>query len=133
MIRVYLASFLQPENFGPGRVFSVTDGTKPSTMKSLQKFQYFIPDSKILERYYETKKINQNQASEVFILQFKNQLNDFVEKVLAEAVIENTEPCTLLPFKSGDTLCSWERKQFYNYREWIGQALEKLGYEVVVN
>ena len=37
----------------------------------------------------------------------------------------------VLPFKEGDTIASWERERYTNYRPLIGAFFEKLGYEVV--
>lgn len=77
--------------------------------------------------------MNSPNAAENFINGFRDQLNDFVNKVIKYAAEFHKTPIELLPFQESDTLVSWERKANNNYRGLVAEALEKLGYEVISN
>jgi len=124
-MKIYLASFLEPENFGPGRLIGIVDGKKPDNLKIHFKFPPFTPDRSLINEYNDTRRRDTKQASENFVSEYSAQLEEFVSKV-----ISNNEQ---LPFLDGDTLVSWERAKFTNYRKILAPYLEKLGYEVILN
>lgn len=131
-MKLYLASFLQPQNFGPGRLISIVKGAKPNQVKIDLQFKYFIPNDKLLQTYYETKESNP-QAGNEFIAGYQQQLNDFELALQQESQSSGQSIMDLLPFQDGDTLLSWERAEFTNYRKLLAPLLEKIGYVVVLN
>lgn len=128
-MKIYLASFLQPHNFGHGRIIGIVNGNKPEHVKVDFKYPPFTPRLEIIESYNSLRVSSPKEASDQFIFQYQNQLNSFVEDLLSK---ENSVQ-ELLPFKDGDTFASWERAEFTNYRKILAPFLEKLGYEVVLN
>jgi hypothetical protein len=132
-MRLFLASLLEPENFGPGRVISIATGKKPENINVNIKFDELIPDKKIVNKYYSTSRKKAKAASGSFIEDFTAQLSSFKNEVLALAKDQDKKPTDILPFKEGDTLVSWERKAFTNYRVLIAPILTELGFDVVIN
>lgn len=129
-MKIYLASFLESENFGPGRIIGIANGNKPKYIDVELVFPPFIPTNELMDEYNKTS--NKSKAGEIFEKDFAQQLNDFVEKVKKTAKEEGKEPADILPFIEGDTLASWEREQNTNYRKAVGKALIKLGYDIVL-
>lgn len=132
-MKLYLASFLEPHNFGPGRIIGIANGDKPDHLECELVFKELIPNIEIMKEYRTLYLKDRKKASANFINGLTKQLDQFLEDVLNECKKENKTPMELLPFEDGDTLGSWERKAFTNYRVLIAPYLEKLGYEVVVN
>lgn len=130
-MKIYLASFMQPENFGCGNVISITSSSKPRNIRVDGIFLPLTPDSSVMNRYYELREEDADAAGKYFIEQYTKQCQDFVDEVLV--MIGDSSAESVLPFKEGDTLCSWERAQYTNYRKILAPFLEKLGYEVVLN
>lgn len=131
-MKIHLASFLQPQNFGPGRLIGIVEGAKPRDVKVDLQFQHFTPNTDLLQKYNETK-ASDSEAGKKFVLGYQAQMDGFL--VQAEAAAKATDKSILevLPFKDGDTLLSWERAEFTNYRKLLAPYLEKMGYEVVLN
>jgi hypothetical protein len=133
-MKLYLASFMQPENFGPsGTLYSICNGNKPYNIKVDKKFVYFIPSEDLMNKYAELRPIDGKTAGELFCDTYNKQLQEFVDSLYYAAKEQNVSVIELLPFKDGDTLCSWERSQYTNYRKLLAPVLEKLGYEVILN
>lgn len=132
MKKIYLASFLEPENFGPGRVIGITNGTKPQYIDVSLKFLPLTPDVDIIDKYYELSKQDKNKASSLFIDKFKSKLDKFESDVLEKSKKNNKNPEEILPFNDGDTLASWERFNNTNYRGMVGVTLSNLGFDVVI-
>jgi len=130
-MKLYLASFLEPENFGPGRVIGIVNGDKPNHIKCDSQFKQLTPDKELTETYTEMVKAGDNNAGKQFVTNFTAQLDAFAKDVIKVADKEGKTVQDLLPFKDGDTLASWEREYFTNYRSLITPFLKKLGYEVV--
>jgi hypothetical protein len=130
---LYLASFLEPENFGKGRVIGIAAGNKPVSVNVDTKFLPFIPLESITKEYYIQSTKDQIKASRDFITSFRKQLDDFYSLVLEKADERGVSPMEVLPFSDGDTLASWERAGRSNYRNLVGEILKKFGYSVVVN
>lgn len=133
MICIYLASFLEKENFGPGSIVSICNGNKPKDIKVTQQFKYFIPTQDIINTYYDLAPKEPERASKIFVSGYQKQLENFLNLTQEEAISENISLTDLLPFKDGDTLCSWERFKYNNYRKILAPYLEKFGYEVVLH
>ncbi len=130
-MKIYLASYLEKHNFGPGKIFAIAD-TKPKDFDINEAYTFFIPAPGILENYKKKQLEDQQEAANYFNLAFKSQLDSFVEAVLAVNEKEGTAIFDLLPFNDGDTLLSWERDGFTSYRPAVAECLKKLGYEVLL-
>jgi len=117
--KLHLASFLQPENFGSGRLIGIVEGPRPRNIKIDLQFSHFTPKTKLLENYKQNK-----ITGDDFVKEYKAQL---------ETVFKEVNSIDELPFKDGDTLISWERAEYTNYRKILAPYLEKVGYEVVLN
>jgi hypothetical protein len=136
MIKLYLASFLEPSNFGTGRIISIanTNGGKPKSIKVDSIFEPFTPNIELIKTYNQLRAKNQILASQEFVIGYTKQLDEFFIQLQEASVAENTAMVNLLPFKNSDTLASWERANFTNYRKVLAPYLLKIGFsEVVVN
>lgn len=129
-MKLYLASFLQKENFGPGRVISVTDSNKPNGIKVPFIFRPLAPSKELISRYNKSRINEPEDASRLFVSSYKRQLDDFYDQAVSDATDEGITLMQLLPFEEGDTLASWERFGFQNYRDMLADLLRKIGYEV---
>ena len=132
-MRIYLASFMQPTNFGPGRVISITHGSKPRDIDVKAIFEPLTPPQTVIEEYNRLRVEEPKKASDYFVSTYKAQLEAFFEEISLSSKEENVSMTDLLPFQDGDTLCSWERSFNTNYRDLLAPVLEKIGYEVVLN
>lgn len=133
-MKLYLASFLQPQNFGPGRIVGIVNGPRPDNLKVHSKFEKLAPSKEILSTY--EREYHQElslKAGENFVSSFQKQLEEFSQEVQQEAASSLKTCPELLPFLDGDTLCSWERDNRTNYRPLVANCLQQLGYEVVLN
>jgi hypothetical protein len=129
-MRLHLASFLEPKNFGTGRVIGIANGNKPDNIRCDVVFEPLVPTTAIMERYNDMKVAGSLDAGTEFVSSFKAQLEAFAKTVQDKAELEGKTPQEILPFKDGDTLASWERESFTNYRSLIVPFLEELGFEV---
>ena len=132
-MKLFLASFLQKENFGPGTVISICNGSKPRDTVVKQQFKHFIPSQELINTYYDVVAEEPEKASKIFVSGYQKQLEEVVTSIRQEAEKEGVTPTDILPFRDGDTLCSWERSHNNNYRKILAPYLEKLGYEVVLH
>lgn len=123
-MKIYLASILEKQNFGPGRLIGIVNGRKPDHIKIDFKFPPLTPNSSLIDEYNQNKDANAQLASDTFIEKYTSQLQEFITSV---------PDVGQLPFQDGDTLVSWERANRTNYRKILAPFLEKLGYEVVLN
>jgi hypothetical protein len=129
-MKIFLASFLEPDNFGPGKLIGVANGDKPGDLKCDAVFPPLIPTNEIMEKYSDMSVNDPKNAASEFVKSFTGQLEEFRNKVQTAADNSGQDPTTVLPFAEGDTLASWERERFSNYRPLIASCLTKLGYEV---
>ncbi len=134
MIRIYLASFLQPENFGPGRIIGICHGNKPRYVKVDTKFVPFIPPENLINQYNSDRlKLSAQDASGWFVSKYSEQLELFCSEVKREAEKSTCTPQEILPFEDEVTLASWERAEFTNYRKILAPFLKDLGYHVILH
>lgn len=131
--RIFLASFMQKENFGKGRIISITTGTKPSEYDVNNIYLPLTPPHALIESYNKMAQDKPEEAGTMFTNSYKTQIESFITEVSEEAKKLDKKPHELLPFEDGDTLCSWERNFRTNYRKVLAPYLEKLGYDVVLN
>ncbi len=130
-MKIFLASFLEPENFGPGKVIGVANGSKPTDVRCDSVFPPLIPTNETMKTYNDMSVNDPKNASNVFVKSFTDQLEDFRAKVQKAADDSGKSPTDILPFSEGDTLASWEREAFTNYRPLIASCLKRLGFDVV--
>lgn len=129
MTKIYLSSYMEPDNHGPGRKIAISD-TKPKNFQVDAAFTFFIPPKSLFNEYREAQLKDQKKASDIFASGYKNQLNNFFKEVKENAKIGKTDVFKLLPFKDGDTLLCWERKGHLSYRTILADYLKDIGYEV---
>lgn len=132
-MKLYLASFLEPENFGPGRIIGIVNGNKPDHVKCDFQFKHLTPKQELTDTYNDMAVNDPKNAGKQFVTDFTDQLDGFYKEAVKAAEEEGKDVKELLPFKDGDTLASWERASFTNYRSLITPFLQKMGYEVITN
>ena len=120
-MKIYLASYLQPQNHGPGRKIAIAS-SKPDGL-AVSAFVPFIPDESAIVKYNVLKKTDQKAAGEYFQSYYDEKLTEFFGRIVST---------DQLPFKDGDTLLSWERAEYTSYRPTLAKYLEKAGYEVIL-
>lgn len=130
-MKIYLASYTQPHNHGPGRKIAISS-TKPDEVRVSGAFDHVIPPPETLEEYKRRQLSDQQDASNFFVETYTNQLKNFFKKVETSAQDEGTSVVEQLPLQSGDTLLSWEREGFTSYRPILAKFLEEVGYDVVL-
>jgi len=132
-MKLYLASYLETHNFGEGRIINIANGDKPDHVECDLVFPHLIPSKEITIKYRDESLKDYKKAGPAFVKSFKEELELFVKDVEDACKEDKKNPQEILPFKENDTLASWERKHFNNYRGYVAECLEKLGYEVVLN
>lgn len=123
---------MQPDNFGNGRKISITYGSKPHNISVSSIFEPFAPSTDLINEYNSLRTSEPEKASKLFISSYTKQLESFFANLDKEANEAKCSMVELLPFKDGDTLCSWERKEFTNFRKILAPFLERAGYEVLL-
>lgn len=133
-MKIYLASFSEPENFGPGRIIGIVDGgPKPHSVNVEWIFKPFTPPKELIIKYNDLRLHQPIESSNFFVSSYTEQLDSFFLEVKFEAKQRKKKISDLLPFNEGDTLASWERAAYTNYRKILAPFLEKMGFEVVLN
>ena len=132
-MKIYLASFYEKHNHGNGRKFSVCSSF-PEDTPTQGMIPYLTPSPSILSEY-DKNKINieiSARAGEIFETSFKKELDALYLDLTEESKVNNKSIMEILPFEDGDTLLSWEREHYTNYRKNIANILQKIGYEVIL-
>lgn len=129
-MKLYLASFFEPDNYGPGRKISVATGV-PKDIKVNSSFDPLVPEG--MREYYRERNNDMKAAGEKFEISYNAQLDKLYKNLVEDAKNENKEIKELLPFQDGDTLLSWEKSGNTSYRLLLNDFLKKLGYEVALN
>lgn len=133
-MKIYLASFLEPDNFGKGRLFSIASNNKfPSYLKLTGKFSKLAPSIEIMNNYIYKKYENKDEAASSFRNEFSNQLDSYLNEINDYCLNNNCNINDVLSLCDNDTLLSWERKGNPNYRDLVAEFLKKINYEVVLN
>lgn len=133
-MRLFLASFKEEKNFGPGRVIAIIDpanNSKPQNCDSF--FKPFTPPADLVNKYNDLRGDKPSEAADMFTVTYTDQLENFFKEVTEQAKKSGVTIQELLPFKDGDTLASWERGAYTNYRKILAPFLEKMGYSVSLN
>jgi hypothetical protein len=139
-VKVFLASYWEPENHGPGRKI----GISPSKPKNLMDecgydcelcFNALSPGDLFWD-YHKDKKLADDdeellkQASDKFLVGYKELLNKYKETLISEAKDSNYSIFDFIGLEEGDTLLSWEKEGHLTYRDITAEFLKDMGYEV---
>jgi hypothetical protein len=139
-MKIYTASFWEPEVHGPGRKICIS----PSAPKNLKDecgyepdfvHEYLSPDD-VLWDYYKAKKAagdnddKLKKAGDDFVAGYKARLEEFKETLEEETKNTGQTYQDLIGLEDGDTLLSWERGGHLTYRTHAAEFLRELGYEV---
>lgn len=127
-MKLFLASFFESDNHGPGRKISIATGV-PKDKKVDCVFELLIPEG--MNEYYKTR-FSDSNAGQKFEESYTKQLSKLYNDLTVDSKTENLSFEELLPFKDGDTLLSWEKSGNMSYRKMVNDFLVKLGYEVVL-
>jgi uncharacterized protein YeaO (DUF488 family) len=128
-MKIYLASFYEQKNHGPGRKISVVKSPKGQKVDGV--LEYLSPSENIIEGYKNLQQSDQKLAAEFFVSSYKEQLDNFIDELRKTAEEERSTMMEQLPLKNGDTLLSWERHEYTNYRSILAEYLMDIGYEVI--
>ena len=129
-MKIVLASFMEPDNFGSGRIIGIASD-RPKKIECDMAYPLLTPDASLIKEYEKLRdEGKQSEASTLFVTSFEKQHSDFKKNVLETARKNNKFITDILPFVDGDTLCSWEREQYTSYRPLVATCLEELGYDV---
>jgi hypothetical protein len=146
-VKIYLASYFEPENHGPGRKIGISPG-KPQNLIDECGYDCEIsypglsPDQAYWD-YHSAKKIAMKEndedrkaelmqeAADNFVDSYQKILDSFVAEVEKQAQATGKSIFEVIGLEDGDTLLSWERCGHTTYREHAAKALVKLGCEVV--
>ena len=130
-MKIYFASYLEPENCGPGKKYAIAS-SKPENFEVDGKVSYLTPTDNLIENYKNKQLNDQKEAADYFNKEFYNELKSVYINLKNQAKEQNKTEMELLPFKDGDTLLSWERDGFANYRGTVAGLLKKIGYEIIL-
>ena len=127
-MKIYLASFFEPDNHGPGRKIGIT----PSKPKNLEydcefDFKPFSP-GQLYWDYHKKKTEDFDGAAQEFREKYEDQFKTFFDEVKADGKAPE-----VLPFQDGDTFLSWEKRGNTSYRAVLAQYLMEAGFEVEEN
>lgn len=130
-MKIYLASYLQPENWGTGRKIAI-EYNKNKDVPVDFVWESVIPSEDLSSNYIKFKfEKGAEYAGKYFEEQYSKDLNFFKRTLIEEAKEANKSVQEILGLEDGDTLLSWERFEYSNYRHTVKILLEDLGYEVV--
>jgi hypothetical protein len=132
MTTLYLASYRETHNHGPGRKLAITD-SKPNEFEVTAAFPPFIPSGAMIEEYKSKQWINQEEAVKAFVAGYTEQLTCFFIEAQHDAEKDGVTLQEILPFQDGDTLLFWERKGYRSYRTILATFLINAGYNVILN
>lgn len=139
-MKIYTASFWEPEVHGPGRKICIA----PSAPKNLKEeagyecdfiHDYLSPDD-VYWDYHKARKAADGdaellqKAGEDFVNGYKQRLQDFKLALDGESKRTGSSIEILIGFEDGDTLLSWERGGHLTFRTHTAEFLRELGYEV---
>ncbi len=135
-MKLFLASFMERDNFGPGKIVAIIDpegNDKPADLECDSFFKPFTPSADLVDKYNGMRGDDPAGAADMFVSTYRKQLEDFAKEAAADAKASGVTVQELLPFSDGDTLASWERGTYTNYRKILAPVLEKMGYVVSLN
>lgn len=139
-MKLYTASFWEPEVHGPGRKICIS----PSAPKNLKEecgyepdfvHEYLSPED-VYWDYHKAKKAADGdadllqKAGEDFVANYVARLDEFKVALEKQAAETGQSVQDLIGFEDGDTLLSWERGGHTTFRTHTAEFLRGLGYEV---
>jgi hypothetical protein len=142
-MKIYFASYFDPDTHGPGRKIGMSAGC-PKNLKD--EFGYectmkspMSPGDEYWD-YMKTKKASADlededkqkafeAASALFTEAYNKRLADWVLAVQEAATARNKTVQEVIELQDGDTLLTWERSGHLSYRPIAMKVLETLGYE----
>lgn len=131
-MKIYLASFHETHNHGPGRKIAITD-SKPNNIEIKTAYPPWIPAQAWVEGYQAKLVEGQEKASQWFIEKYSEQLDEFFQNVQKKADATGKTVIDILPFQEGDTLLFWEREGYRSCRTVLAQFLVNIGYEIIIH
>jgi hypothetical protein len=132
-MNIYLASYFEEENHGPGRKIGVSPGKPDGIDYECEQVHRGLGPEDIYWEYHKRKKSDPDKASEYFNKEYEAKLQKFVDEVKKAAQERNTTVFKLIGFEDGDTLLSWEKAGNMSFRTTLAKYLRKLGYDVTEN
>jgi hypothetical protein len=142
-MKLYLASYFEIENHGPGRKIGIAPG-KPKNLMDDYGYdcevhhEWLSPEGLYWDYHAEKKSAQGNDemlkmAGEKFVDAYNERLNSFKATLEEESEKTGQTIQELIGFEEGDTLLSWEKAGNTSYRSKVGEFLTGLGYEVEAN
>lgn len=139
-MRIFLASYFEPENHGPGRKI----GISPSKPKNLMAecgyecdFCYDgLSPEEVFWDYHKAKKAANGDlallkiAGDEFVNGYLQKLASFKKLIEIESEKTGESIQNLIGLEEGDSLLSWERDGHISYRTHTAQFLQEMGYDV---
>lgn len=130
-MKIYLASYLQPDNFGSGRKISIC-WDKPKEFKLDGCLEWLIPSKQILRNYKNNVIEDPDNAGPIFEHEFNQQLKESIVELKNIAKEKSVSIQDLVGLQDEDTLLSYERFENKNYRPIVAKHLESLKYEIIL-
>jgi hypothetical protein len=141
-MKIYLASYFEPENHGPGRKIGISP-SKPKTLLADKGYEcdfayHALSPGDAYWDYHKARKAAGDDKEKLeaagsdFRTSYKKTLDDFAHKV-KEASVSGDSVFKIIGLEDGDTLLSWENKGHMTYRNMTAECLRSLGYEVQEN
>jgi hypothetical protein len=138
-MKIYLASYFEPENHGPGRKIGISP-SKPKDLEETKGYecQYrylFLSPEDIYWDYHKERRSAQDdkeklaQAGKNFEKSYRDRLSDFEQQVRAVSEATGKTVFEVIELEDGDTLLSWENNGHMTFRSITAECLRSLGYE----
>lgn len=138
-MKLYTASFFDPELHGPGRKIGICP-SKPLNLADEHGYECdlwheWLSPQELYWDYHKAKKVAENeeqikQAGKNFEAAYNNRLTEFKEELESLYLTTKKTIFELIGFEDGDTLLSWERGGNITFRSQTAEFLRSLGYEV---
>jgi hypothetical protein len=139
-MKIYTASFFEPEVHGLGRKISICS-SKPKNLSEEQGYDCLIQHEwlspeQIYWDYINAKKVaGKNEelakkAGQDFVANYLKRLDEFKTDLEKQSEESGKSIFDLIGLEDGDTLLSWERGGKLTFRTHAAEFLRSLGYEV---
>jgi hypothetical protein len=135
-MKIYLASFFEIDNHGPGRKIGICP-SKPKELEYECELYYpYLSPGDLYWDYHKAKKQAGDdegllkQAGLDFVSGYKNRLKDMKTEVDNISSDTGKSLEEILELEDGDTLLSWEKEGNTSHRTAVAKFLRELGYEV---
>ena len=139
-MKIYTASYWEPEVHGPGRKIGISP-SKPNNLQEECGYECdicheWLSPEQVYWDYHKSKKTAGDdeallkKAGEDFVVGYKARLQDFKATLKKESKKTGQSIQELIGFEEGDTLLSWERGGHTTFRTHTAEFLRELGYEV---